>query len=144
MRLRTLRYPRLLRRETPRKRCPGSREDARGAVCYTSQLRIGAWICEGLSNVTMTMCKDLGFDIRALSETQKWRSDTDAIFSEHPEDGDPYSGRCIWSLITCKGRDHVFGGDRKPNHFRTHSEVAGEPVRDMRIRQRGNRIVSFL
>ncbi len=36
MRPRTLRSPRLLRRETPRKRCPGGREDARGAVCYTA------------------------------------------------------------------------------------------------------------
>ncbi len=43
----------------------------------------------------MTMCKDLGFDILALSETHKWRSDTDAIFFEQPEDGDPYSGCCI-------------------------------------------------
>ncbi len=39
MRPRTLRSPRLLRRETPRKRCPGGREDARGAVCYISQLQ---------------------------------------------------------------------------------------------------------
>ncbi len=38
----------------------------------------------------MTMCKDLGFDILALSETQKWRSDIDAIFSEQPEDGEPH------------------------------------------------------
>ncbi len=95
MRPRTLRSPWLLRRETPRKRCPGGREDARGAVCYTSQLCIGAWNCGGLSNVTMTMSKDLGFDILALSETHKWRSDTEAIFSEQPEDGDPYSGCCI-------------------------------------------------
>ncbi len=36
----------------------------------------------------MTMCKDLGFDTLALSETHKWRSDTHAIFSEQPEDGD--------------------------------------------------------
>ncbi len=36
MRPHTLRSPRLLRRETPRKRCPGGREDARGAVCYTA------------------------------------------------------------------------------------------------------------
>ncbi len=88
MRPRTLRSPRLLRRETPRKRCPGGREDACGAVCYTSKLRIGAWNCGGLSKVTMTMCMDIGFDISALSETHKWRSDTDAIFSEQPEDGD--------------------------------------------------------
>ncbi len=39
MRPRTLRSPQLLRRETPRKRCPGGREDARGAVCYTAELR---------------------------------------------------------------------------------------------------------
>ncbi len=57
----------------------------------------------------MTMYKDLGFDILALSETRKWRSETDAIFSEQPEDGDPYSGCCMWSLKTCKGRDHVLG-----------------------------------
>ncbi len=61
----------MLRREAPRERCPGGREDARSAVCFTSQLRIGAWNCGRLSNVTMTMCKDLGFDILALSETQK-------------------------------------------------------------------------
>ncbi len=65
--------PRLLRRETPCKRCPGGREDARGAVCYTSQLRIGAWNCGGFSDVTMTMCKDLGFDILALPETHGTR-----------------------------------------------------------------------
>ncbi len=47
--------------------------------------------CGGLSNVTMTMYEDLGCDILALSETHKWRSDTDAIFSEQAEDGDPYS-----------------------------------------------------
>ncbi len=92
---RTLGSFRLLRRETPRKRCPGGREEARGAVCYTSQLCIGAWNCGELSNVITTMCKDLGFDILALSETLKWRSDTDAIFLEQPEDGDPYSGCCI-------------------------------------------------
>ncbi len=78
--------PRLLRRETPRERCPGGREDARGAVCYTSQLHIGAWNCGGLSNATMTMCKDIGFDILALSETHKLRSETDAIVSEQPEE----------------------------------------------------------
>ncbi len=33
--------------------------------------------------------------ILALSETHNWRSDTDAIFSEQPENGDPYSGCCI-------------------------------------------------
>ncbi len=71
MRPRTLRSPRLLRRETPRKRCPGGREDARGALCYTCHLRIGAWNCGGLSNVTMTMRKDLGFDILALSD-RRW------------------------------------------------------------------------
>ncbi len=38
------------------------------------------------------------------------------------------------SLETCKGRDHVLGGDRKSNRFRTHARAAGEPVRDMRIR----------
>ncbi len=37
----TLGFPRLLRRETYRKRCPGGIEDARGAVSYASQLRIG-------------------------------------------------------------------------------------------------------
>ncbi len=37
MLLRTQRSPGCCRRETPRKRCPGGREDARGAVCYTSQ-----------------------------------------------------------------------------------------------------------
>ncbi len=26
------------------------------------------------------MCKDLGFDILAVSETHKWRSDTDPVF----------------------------------------------------------------
>ncbi len=50
------------------KRCAGRREYARGAVCYTSQLRIGAWNCGGLSNVIM-MCASLGFNILALSET---------------------------------------------------------------------------
>ncbi len=30
----------MLRRETPRKRCPGGREDARGAVCYTADLKM--------------------------------------------------------------------------------------------------------
>ncbi len=40
-------------------RCPGGREDARGAVCCTSHLRIGAWNFGGLSNVTMKTCKDL-------------------------------------------------------------------------------------
>ncbi len=56
-------------RETPRKRFVGGREEARGAVCYSSQLRIGAWNCDGLSNVTMKMCKNLGYDILALSDT---------------------------------------------------------------------------
>ncbi len=51
----------------------------------------------------MTMCKDLKFDILALSETHKWRYDTDAIFSEQPEDGDPYSGCCICLSKRAKG-----------------------------------------
>ncbi len=34
--------PRLMRRKPP-KRSPRGKEDARGAVCYTSQLRIGEW-----------------------------------------------------------------------------------------------------
>ncbi len=82
--------PRLLRREAPRKRCPGGREYARGAFCYTSQLRIGEWNCGGLSNVTMTMCKDLGLDILALSETKKEeaRNHTiDVVMKRGTEDG---------------------------------------------------------
>ncbi len=51
----------------------------------------------------MTMCKEIGFDILALFETHKWRSDTDAIFSEQPEDGDPYSGCCICLSKRAKG-----------------------------------------
>ncbi len=51
----------------------------------------------------MTICQDLGFDILALSETHKWLSDTDAIFSEQPEDGDPYSGCCISLSKRAKG-----------------------------------------
>ncbi len=59
--------PRLLRRQTPPKGCLHSpmrscvREYARGAVCYSSQLRIGAWNCGGLSSVTMKI--NLGFDV---------------------------------------------------------------------------------
>ncbi len=41
MHLRTLRSPPpVATRETPRKGCPGGREDARGAVWYTSQVRM--------------------------------------------------------------------------------------------------------
>ncbi len=51
-----------------------------------------------LSSVTMTMCKELGFDILALSETHKWRSDTDAIFSEQP---DLKLHQEEWGIISC-------------------------------------------
>ncbi len=79
----------------------------------SSELRIEAWNCGGLSNVTMTMCKDLGFDILALSETHKWRSDTDAIFSEQPEDGEMLH----LSLKTCKGTEDGADWDT-PTHAR--------------------------
>ncbi len=52
------------------------------ALKRLSQLRIGARNCGGLSDVTVTICKDLEFDILALSPIHKWPSDTDAIFSE--------------------------------------------------------------
>ncbi len=83
MRSRTLRSPPVAAEGKNSQECPGGREEARGAVFYTSQLRIGAWNCGGVSKVTMTM--DLGFDILALYETHKWRSDTDTIFSEQAE-----------------------------------------------------------
>ncbi len=47
----------------------------------------------------MTMSKDLGFDVLALSETHKWRLDTEAIFSEQPEDGDMPEHRLVRQVL---------------------------------------------
>ncbi len=69
----------------------------------------------------MTMCKDLGFDILALSETHKWRSETDAIFSEQTEDGDPYSGCCMCLSKRAKGA--IMLNCVKPTHETLFADV---------------------
>ncbi len=80
--------------------------------------------------MTVRMYKDLVFDIQALLETHRFRSNTRAIFAEL-EDGDPYSGCCILPSKRAKGAVMYSGGDRKPNRFRRHSRAAGEPVRNI-------------
>ncbi len=55
--------PRLLRWEAPRKRGSGGSKDARETIAFSTRFRIAAWNCAGLSNLTMTICKEVEFDI---------------------------------------------------------------------------------
>ncbi len=52
-------FPRLLRGKTTRKGRPGGREGNRGPLTFSTQYRIATWNCGGLSNITMSTCKDL-------------------------------------------------------------------------------------
>ncbi len=70
---------RLLRREASQKRSTGGSEGVSEAEISSANLRIGTWNCGGLSNLTMKLCRNLKFDILALTETHGWNSDKAAV-----------------------------------------------------------------
>ena len=85
----------MLRGGATRKGRAGGREGTRETFGYSTPIRIATWNCGGLSNVTMSICKDLGYDILGITETHGWNRDPHALYSERPPPGDKYSGCCI-------------------------------------------------
>ncbi len=53
------------------------------------------WNCGGLSNFTMSICKDLGYYFLGITETHGWNSDPHALYSARQPPWDKYSGCCI-------------------------------------------------
>ncbi len=76
--------PSVAARGGTRKGTTGGRKGAGEATSFSTPICFATWNCCGLSNVTMSRCKDLGFDILALTETHGWCADTSAIYSDDP------------------------------------------------------------
>ncbi len=69
----------MLREKISQEGRPGGTEGNKEALDFFSQCRIVIWNYGGLWNITISTCKDLGYDILGLKETDGWNSDPGAI-----------------------------------------------------------------
>ncbi len=98
----------MLRGEGTREGTTGGREGSIEATSFSTPLRFATWNCCGLSNVTVSQCKDMGFDILALTETHGWCADTSAIYSDDPAANDKHSGcRIVLSPLARRAVTHT-------------------------------------